>query len=373
MAMLRNRHDNCVPLMTTHESYPVAARVILETLRSHGIAMMLIEPPWWAAFPTQILQTFGRGAFVGYVADQSAYFRSGEFEAVLYPNALLLRGPSSVAARAHALAVEALTGHPDMFQTASSQAQEIERQIQRVWSAYRLNPLGAREHAAAPVPIQGNRRRGRPTPPVLRRLARGLPTGAPAGPRPRRRAADPRGDAAEGELHGIREIQRAHRFSDAVALDAPAADAADRDRHAPGAKRGRAGPRGDPRRREGRAEHGDPARRRRGSRRVRREHAARRGGVRAHRVDARLAGGARGGGAPARDRRRDRAGGMAATRERAARGHAKGHEGGRAMGQGTSRVVEGNGTTGRVRELGDEITDVRRRLDELVMELDRRR
>ena len=43
------------------------------------------------------------------------------------------------------------------------------------------------------------------------------------------------------------------------------------------------------------------------------------------------------------------------------------------MGQGTSRVVEGNGTTGRVRELGDEITDVRRRLDELVMELDRRR
>jgi len=27
-----------------------------------------------------------------------------------------------------------------MFQTASSQAQEIERQIQRVWSAYRLNP-----------------------------------------------------------------------------------------------------------------------------------------------------------------------------------------------------------------------------------------
>src|SRR5262249_56568244 len=66
--------------------------------------------------------------------------RSGEFEAVLYPNALLLRGPSSVAARAHALAVEALTGHPDMFQTASSQAQEIERQIQRVWSAYRLNP-----------------------------------------------------------------------------------------------------------------------------------------------------------------------------------------------------------------------------------------
>ena len=43
------------------------------------------------------------------------------------------------------------------------------------------------------------------------------------------------------------------------------------------------------------------------------------------------------------------------------------------MGQGTTRVIEDNGASGRVRELGDEITDVRRRLDALVMELDRRR
>lgn len=43
------------------------------------------------------------------------------------------------------------------------------------------------------------------------------------------------------------------------------------------------------------------------------------------------------------------------------------------MGQGTTRVVEDIGASRRVRELGDEITDVRRRLDVLVMELDRRR
>jgi len=43
------------------------------------------------------------------------------------------------------------------------------------------------------------------------------------------------------------------------------------------------------------------------------------------------------------------------------------------MGQGTTRVVEDIGASRRVRELGDEITDVRRRLDALVMELDRRR
>lgn len=43
------------------------------------------------------------------------------------------------------------------------------------------------------------------------------------------------------------------------------------------------------------------------------------------------------------------------------------------MGEGTTRVVEDNGANGRVRELGDEITGVRRQLDTLVGELDRRR
>jgi hypothetical protein len=43
------------------------------------------------------------------------------------------------------------------------------------------------------------------------------------------------------------------------------------------------------------------------------------------------------------------------------------------MGEGTTRVVETNGAGTRVRELGEEITHVRDRLDALVVELDRRR
>jgi hypothetical protein len=46
------------------------------------------------------------------------------------------------------LAVEALTGQPDMFQTIAPAAQEIERQIQRVWSVVRLNP-SAHENASS--------------------------------------------------------------------------------------------------------------------------------------------------------------------------------------------------------------------------------
>ena len=43
------------------------------------------------------------------------------------------------------------------------------------------------------------------------------------------------------------------------------------------------------------------------------------------------------------------------------------------MGEGTTRVVETNGDAGRVGQLDGEITDVRHRLDSLVVELDRRR
>ena len=42
--------------------------------------------------------------------------------------------------RAHGLLVEALTGQPDMLQTTAVEAQDIERQIQRVWSVFRENP-----------------------------------------------------------------------------------------------------------------------------------------------------------------------------------------------------------------------------------------
>ncbi|HKQ62418.1 MAG TPA: phage holin family protein [Candidatus Polarisedimenticolaceae bacterium] len=139
-SMARGRHDTYVPLVTSPESYHVAAKVVVTTLERHGIELASVEPPWCAALPSHILQTLGQGAFKGYIADQSAYFRNEELEAILYPNALLLRGASVISARAHALVVEALTGHPDMFQTVASDAQEIERQIQRVWSTYRLNP-----------------------------------------------------------------------------------------------------------------------------------------------------------------------------------------------------------------------------------------
>jgi hypothetical protein len=148
VSALRGRLDTYVPLVTTAESYSVAARLVAETLGRHGIEIAPAEPPWWSALPSWILHRLGQGAFIGYLAERSAYFRNHDLEVVLYPNALLLRGPARETARAHMLAVEALTGQPDMFQTIAPAAQEIERQIQRVWSVVRLNP-SAHENASS--------------------------------------------------------------------------------------------------------------------------------------------------------------------------------------------------------------------------------
>ncbi len=142
---LRGRQDVHVPLVTTPESYPAAAALVAETLRRHDVPVVSLRPPWWSALPTRILLLVGGGALSGLLAAESAYFRAGELELALYPNALLLRGPVEHTARAHVLVVEVLSGRPDMFQTATAEAQDLERQIQRVWAAYRREPEAHRD------------------------------------------------------------------------------------------------------------------------------------------------------------------------------------------------------------------------------------
>jgi Protein of unknown function (DUF1469). len=145
VSAIRGRRDVHVPLVTTPESYRAAASLVLGTLRRHGIDVEPAPAPWWMALPSHILLRLARGAFEGYVLEKTAYFRNGALEAALYPNALLLRGTDADTARAHALVVESVTGHPDMFQTTSPGAQDLERQIQRVWTTLRLDPAAHAE------------------------------------------------------------------------------------------------------------------------------------------------------------------------------------------------------------------------------------
>lgn len=147
MALLRRRVEVHVPVVTDAASYHAVAAEAARTLTEHGFAVREAKPGWWMTVPSRILLYFGGPAFRDHIPQRLAYFRGSRLEVALYPNALLLRGVEQDTAWAHGVVVEALTTAPAL-QTFDPRAQDIERQIHRVWSVYRENPR-AHERAAA--------------------------------------------------------------------------------------------------------------------------------------------------------------------------------------------------------------------------------
>ena len=146
MALLRRRVEVHVPVVTDAASYHAVAAETARTLTEHGFAVREAKPGWWMTVPSRILLYFGGPAFRDHIPQRLAYFRGARLEVAVYPNALLLRGVEQDTAWAHGVVVEALTTAPAL-QTFDPRAQDIERQIHRVWSVYRENPR-AHERAA---------------------------------------------------------------------------------------------------------------------------------------------------------------------------------------------------------------------------------
>jgi hypothetical protein len=140
-AMVRRRVQEQVPLVTHSSSYHEVAALVLETLNRHNYGLVSCEPGWWISVPTTILLKMGGDAFRGYVPDRLEYFRKGPFEAALYPNGLLLRGPRGEVARAHGLVSEALS-HSNAMQTMDLQAQALEQRIHSLWELFDRDPIG---------------------------------------------------------------------------------------------------------------------------------------------------------------------------------------------------------------------------------------
>jgi Putative Actinobacterial Holin-X, holin superfamily III len=165
ISFVRRRIDVHVPLVTDANSYGAVAAKVVQTLVGHGFSLRDAPPGWWMTVPSRILLGVGGAAFRDYIPQRVAYFRGDRLEVALYPNALLLRGSEQDAAWAHGVVVEALTEAPAL-QTFDPGAQDVERQIRRVWSVFRENPsahtdstalisrLGeiARDIAELPVP-----------------------------------------------------------------------------------------------------------------------------------------------------------------------------------------------------------------------------
>jgi Putative Actinobacterial Holin-X, holin superfamily III len=147
MSMLRRRVDVQIPLVTDAASYDVVAARVAKTLRLHGFTIREDKPGWWMTVPSSILLTLGGPAFRAYIPRRLAYFSGPELEVALYPNALLLRGRQQDTAWAQGVVVEAVTNAPAL-QTFHPAAQDIERQIRRVWSVYGEYPSAHANSAA---------------------------------------------------------------------------------------------------------------------------------------------------------------------------------------------------------------------------------
>jgi hypothetical protein len=139
MSFIRRRVDVQVPLITDAEHYHAVAAQVARVLTFHDFQVRDAKPGWWMTVPSWILRRLGGPAFRDHVPDRLAYFRGPRLEVALYPTGLLLRGSEQDTAWAHGLVVEALTSAPAL-QTFDPRAQELERQIRRVWSVYRENP-----------------------------------------------------------------------------------------------------------------------------------------------------------------------------------------------------------------------------------------
>jgi Putative Actinobacterial Holin-X, holin superfamily III len=147
MSIIRRRVDLQVPLVTDAAHYDRVATKAAQVLTRHGFEVRAATPAWWMTVPSRILLWFGGSAFRDHIPERLAYFQGDRLEVALYPNALLLRGAEQDTAWAHGVVVEALTTAPAL-QTFDSGAQDIERQIRRVWSVYQENPVAHRRSAA---------------------------------------------------------------------------------------------------------------------------------------------------------------------------------------------------------------------------------
>ena len=147
MSFIRRRIDLHIPLVTDVDSYEAVATEIARTLTAQGFAVTAAPPPWWMTAPSRLLLWVDSTSFRAYVPRRFAYFRGEQLEVALYPNGLLLRGKEQDTAWAHGILVEALTATPGL-QTFDPDAQDIEKQIRRVWQVFRQQPDAHRSATA---------------------------------------------------------------------------------------------------------------------------------------------------------------------------------------------------------------------------------
>jgi hypothetical protein len=145
LASAARRHSDAdVPLIIPRGAYAEIGRQVERVLNSRGFKLFVRRPPVWLRAPMDVMRTLGGDVLRDYVPERLIYLVGPDLEVALYPASVLLRGPARLTVLAHGLLVEALTA-TRALQTTDAKAQDLEKQIQRVWSALAENPEAHRD------------------------------------------------------------------------------------------------------------------------------------------------------------------------------------------------------------------------------------
>jgi hypothetical protein len=138
-ALVRKQKSADIPLVTDAAAYHQVAARLCEVLARHGFVLRPARPGWWVSAPTRILTWFGGAAFRSYVPDRLEHFVAPDITMSMYPSGVLLRGRKGRLTLAHGLIAETVV-HSDGLQTSDVKAQELEKQLRRLWKIYDEHP-----------------------------------------------------------------------------------------------------------------------------------------------------------------------------------------------------------------------------------------
>jgi hypothetical protein len=134
-ALVRKERSASIPAITTARAYRQLAAVAIEVLNRAHFDLRPGKPGWWVLAPTRILGWFGGDAFAAFVPTEMEHFESASLSVSFYPSGVLLRGKPQRTTWAHGLVTEALL-RTDALQSSDPKAQEIEKEIRRLWKAF---------------------------------------------------------------------------------------------------------------------------------------------------------------------------------------------------------------------------------------------
>lgn len=127
-----------IPTLSPRPMGREIVQAMAAALASHGVRLQPAAPPWTATAPSKVLRKLGGRPFAS-MAGEVLLSRNERLEVIHSGNELQLRGSKAELAQAHALAAEVLAPR-EALQTFDPPAQELEKQIKRVWSVLRENP-----------------------------------------------------------------------------------------------------------------------------------------------------------------------------------------------------------------------------------------